>query len=428
MSTSWLSLGCQRRKSRILFSTFIAYPKQHVPFIQGPTGVEQAVCTKQKRSCIIPHYALRRPHLPVSASADNYTTVLTIPTGIGASIGGYAGDALPVIRVISSIADTVITHPNVLNGALMYWPVHNALYVEGFALDQFAAGNVALKHAAKRSNRIGLVLDAAMDNSAIIRHKQAAEAARATLGLQVTDFVITDRPLYVNLACSTSGASWGRISNAESLLKASASLIASGCQAIAVVTRFPDDEDEEQLAKYRAGNAVDAIAGAEAVISHLITRELSVPCAHAPSLTPLCVDESVAPKAAAEELGYTFLSCVLVGLSNAPQLIPRSAFGTRSQPDNAIFADHVDSIIVPADTFGGSAVMNLASSGGTLVVAVTENTTAINVPPQCVGVEQDRVVYAKSYAEAAGFIAAHKAGVDIDSLGRSVPRLFKVPG
>jgi len=66
-----------------------------------------------------------------------YTVVLIVPTGIGA-IGGYAGDALPVAER-RLLADRLITHPNVLNGAQLYWPLPNAFYVEGYGLDQFAA-------------------------------------------------------------------------------------------------------------------------------------------------------------------------------------------------------------------------------------------------------------------------------------------------
>lgn len=82
---------------------------------------------------------------PRASAAASYISVLIIPTGMGASIGGYAGDAIPVLRLIASIADNVITHPNVLNGALMYWPLSNAMYVDGYTLDQFAAGRCALK-------------------------------------------------------------------------------------------------------------------------------------------------------------------------------------------------------------------------------------------------------------------------------------------
>lgn len=42
-----------------------------------------------------------------------YCTVLIVPTGIGAAVGGCAGDALPVARAFAEGADCLITHPNV---------------------------------------------------------------------------------------------------------------------------------------------------------------------------------------------------------------------------------------------------------------------------------------------------------------------------
>jgi hypothetical protein len=39
--------------------------------------------------------------------------VMIVPTGVGASIGGFAGDALPVARALSTVVDCLITHPNV---------------------------------------------------------------------------------------------------------------------------------------------------------------------------------------------------------------------------------------------------------------------------------------------------------------------------
>jgi len=56
--------------------------------------------------------------------------MLVIPTCVGAKIGGFAGDGLPVARVMSSMVDTLITHPNVVNGAMLYWPMPNMLYTE----------------------------------------------------------------------------------------------------------------------------------------------------------------------------------------------------------------------------------------------------------------------------------------------------------
>lgn len=40
--------------------------------------------------------------------------MMIVPTGIGASIGGFAGDALPIARALASVVDCLISHPNVL--------------------------------------------------------------------------------------------------------------------------------------------------------------------------------------------------------------------------------------------------------------------------------------------------------------------------
>lgn len=383
---------------------------------QSPIFLRQTPFLRARIKDISPNACFRRKQY-TTCSISSYTTVLIVPTGVGAAIGGYAGDAIPAARVLSSISDTLITHPNVLNGALMYWPVNNALYVEGSALDLFAAGRLGLKHPG--SNKIGLLLDQGMPHNARLRHQQAAEAARATLGLKIEAMTVTDSPLQVSLLSSPSASS-GSISNVRSLLVAGQRLIDAGCDAIAVVAEFPDDEDPTQLADYRAGNGVDAIAGAEAVISHLMTRELGVPCAHAPSLPPLDVDPTVSPKAAAEELGYTFLSCILVGLSRAPQMIPLQL---TSHLNDIITASDVNSVVVPKNTFGGSALMKLAANPNTLVVAVEENDTAMDIHPGMVGIDPKNVLFAKSYAEAAGFLAAHKLGVDIRSISKTVPKL-----
>lgn len=332
-----------------------------------------------------------------------YTAVLIIPTGIGAAIGGYAGDALPVARAIAQVVDNLITHPNVLNGAQLYWPLPNAYYVEGYGLDQFAAGRWGLRPVHR--NRIGLVLDQAIEDDLRWRHLQAADAARATLGLEMTDYVVTDAPLGVSLKTAGSGATWGTIERPDSLLRAVERLIAVGADAIAVVARFPDDSGSEALQNYRQGQGVDPLAGAEAVISHLVVRTFQVPCAHAPALTPLPLDPTLSPKSAAEEIGYTFLPCVLAGLSRAPQFVSRAPALAQD-----LWADHVDAVIVPATAFGGSAALSLSRTKAS-IIAVGENTTTLQVSPEKLGID---VIHVTSYLEAIGVMAAHKAGVGIE--------------
>lgn len=356
-----------------------------------------------------------------------FTVVLIVPTGIGATIGGYAGDALPVARAIAQVADCVITHPNVLNGAQLYWNLPNALYVEGYGLDQFAAGHWGLRPV--HQNRIGLILDQGIEPELRLRHLQAADAARATLGLDLTEYVVTDAPLEVTLQDSASGATWGTIRHPDSLLRAAEALIQkAGAEAIAVVARFPDDTESEALQNYRHGQGVDPIAGAEAVISHLIVRTFRLPCAHAPALLPLPLDPHVAPRSAAEELGYTFLPCVLVGLSRAPQFVVRSQPGFTAQPGD-LWADQVGAVVVPATACGGSAVLSfgqptsVARTTVPQIIAVQDNQTTMQVLPSAVGIGATMV---NSYLEALGLLVAQRAGVSAAALRPSMGSLAKL--
>ncbi|OCR02279.1 hypothetical protein BCD67_19965 [Oscillatoriales cyanobacterium USR001] len=332
-----------------------------------------------------------------------FTVVLIVPTGVGASIGGYAGDALPVARAIAQVCDTLITHPNVLNGAQLYWPMANTLYVEGYALDKFASGCWGLQPV--HQNRIGLILDAAIEADLQLRHLQVVDGARATLGLNICDYVVTDKALGVELRIANSGASWGTIANLDSLLRAAEVLIKkAGVNAIAVVARFPDDTDSPQLQQYRKGKGVDPLAGAEAVISHLIVKTFKIPCAHAPALAPLPLDPQISPRSAAEEIGYTFLPCVLAGLSKAPQFVTDGRF-TQSQ----IMSDRVDAVIVPATACGGSAILSLSQNPAVQIIAVAENQTKMQVSPEKLGI---KAIPVNSYLEAIGVLVAYQAGVN----------------
>jgi hypothetical protein len=343
-----------------------------------------------------------------------YTAVLIIPTGIGAEIGGYAGDAIPVARLLSQVCDRLITHPNVLNGAQLYWPLPNTDYVEGYGLDRFAKGDWGLQRVPR--NRVGLLFDRAIEADLLQRHLQAADAVRATLGLDLTDYVLTDAPLAVELRQAESGASWGTIGNPDSLLRAAEKLIhQAGAEAIAIVARFPDDPDSLALQNYRHGAGVDPLAGAEAVISHLIVRQFCIPAAHAPALTPLPLDPALAPRAAAEEIGYTFLPCVLVGLSRAPRFV------TLPTPDT-LWREQVDAVIVPASACGSSTVLSFCQEKSWLI-AVEENQTQMRVYPESLGIKAIRV---NSYMEAIGAISAHREGISLDSLRPNLSSLRRL--
>ncbi|MCK7482562.1 MAG: DUF3326 domain-containing protein [Candidatus Moduliflexus flocculans] len=67
----------------------------------------------------------------------DFAAALIIPTGIGASIGQYAGDASPSLKLISKVCP-VITNPNTVNGAVFSGINNNVFYTEGYAIDQFS--------------------------------------------------------------------------------------------------------------------------------------------------------------------------------------------------------------------------------------------------------------------------------------------------
>ncbi|AFY53320.1 Protein of unknown function (DUF3326) [Rivularia sp. PCC 7116] len=342
-----------------------------------------------------------------------YTAILIIPTGVGAAIGGYAGDALPVAKAMAEVCDVLITHPNVLNGAMLYWNLPNALYVEGYGIDQFCQGYWGLQPV--HQNKIGLIFDQGIEPDLRLRNIQATDAGRATLGLNLTDYVVTDAPLNVELRSAESGASWGTIGNPDSLLRAAEVLInKADANAIAVVARFPDYIDREAEQNYREGKGVDPIAGAEAVISHLIVREFQIPCAHSPIFSPPPLDANLSPRSAAEEIGYTFLPSVLVGLSRAPQFVNRECEGFSR--NNDIWVNQVDAVVVPANACGSSALLSL-SRRNTQIITVEENQTQMQVFPHALGM---KTISANSYLEAIGILAARKAGINPSALSSTI--------
>jgi hypothetical protein len=340
---------------------------------------------------------------------------MVVPTGIGCAIGGFAGDALPSARLLAAASGCLITHPNVMNGAALYWRDPRIHYVEGYGLDRFAAGDWLLRTV--RRQRIGLLLDAGIEPELVQRQIQVAEACRATLGLEIGPVLSTDAPLGVHLERGASGASWGSLERPDALLRAGERLRTAGATAIAVVARFPEDPQSAELAAYREGSGVDALAGAEAVISHLLVRHLQIPCAHAPALGPLPVDPDLDPRAAAEELGYTFLACVLVGLSRAPDLVPA---GQSMVEGNGLQADQLGAVVVPEGALGGEAL--LAAVARDVPVIAVANPSLLAVTPEALGLAEV-VLPASSYSEAAGLVLALREGLSPASLQRPLPRL-----
>ena len=355
-------------------------------------------------------------------------TLLLIPSGIGCEVGGYAGDAIPSARLLAAASGCLITHPNVMNGASLYWNDERIQYVEGFSIDRFACGELFLRPT--RNQKVGVLLDAGLESDLRQMHLQVIDGCRATLGLDIGPVVLTETPLEISTSTLVSGVSWGELTNLEPLLNAGEKLKEEGATAIAVITRFPDQLEDEDLDAYRQGKGVDLIAGCEAVLSHVLVRHLGIPCAHAPALAPLEIENCLDPRVAGEELGHTFLPCVLVGLSRAPDLVSLEAMkqNTIVGSSDLINIEQVGAVIAPQGALGGAAVLGCLERRIPLIAV--SNPGLLNVDLEALGLSVDGTIQGKmcvcsasNYMEAAGIVLALREGISIPSLSRPVKRV-----
>ena len=343
-------------------------------------------------------------------------TIFIIPTGIGCEIGGFSGDALPAAKLLASASGCLITHPNVMNGGSLSEKHNDIFYVEGYNLDRFAKGEIGLRRV--RQQKIGIIFDSSIEHELLVRHLQAADACVATLGIDVDSYVLTKKPLGIVIDSESPSISGGLIQNPDSLIEAGEILIEKGATAIAIVAKFPNNLDLNVTNAYREGKGVDPIAGVEAVISHLISKFLKVPCAHAPALTPIELNLNLDPRAAAEEIGYTFLPSVLIGLSNSPDLIelPNKSEIITLHPSQT------ESIVVPSGALGGEGVL-VGIERGLNIISV-KNKNILNVNYQ--NISYPNLFEVNNYFEAAGLILSIRKGINPKSIQRPLNKIRKI--
>ena len=340
-------------------------------------------------------------------------TIFIIPTGIGCEIGGFAGDALPAAKLLASASGCLITHPNVMNGGSLSERNKDIFYVEGYSLDRFAKGEIGLKSV--KQQKIGIIFDSSIEHEILMRHLQAADACVATLGIDVDSYVLTKEPLGIVIESESQGISEGLIENPDTLIEAGERLIEKGITAIAIVAKFPDNEDLIETKSYREGKGVDPIAGVEAVISHLISKFLKVPCAHAPALSSIELNENLDPRAASEEIGYTFLPSVLIGLSKAPDLIEL----TDKNENVTLHPSQVESIVVPKGALGGEAVLACIERDLNIISVINEN--LLNIDNH--NLNYPKLIEVENYFEAAGLILALRKGINPSSIRRPLHKV-----
>ena len=141
---------------------------------------------------------------------DSFNVIMLVPTGIGATVGGHAGDATTAATLLSSVCDTLITHPNVLNASDIIQIPANTLYVEGSMITQLMMGAVGLDRI--RSNRLLVSSFRHMKMSCLRTPAMqlALDAARASYGLSASIAEIDPRFRMIS-EYTPSGVAAGRI-------------------------------------------------------------------------------------------------------------------------------------------------------------------------------------------------------------------------
>ena len=288
--------------------------------------------------------------------------VFIVPTGIGASIGGYAGDASCYAREFSKIS-SLIVNPNVVNAGGFSGINESMLYVEGYAIDEFFKGKINLKES--KNNKIGIVFDKSISKEVLNIHINTINAVKTVYGINIQEYLITEEPVGVDFYVDKIGISTGYVKNIKTLLNGAEKLVKNGCDAIGLVCLFKDEENEN----YSNGSGVDPVGGVEARLSHYITKALKVPCAHSPAFEKYeSTTKIVNPKAASEYITPTFLPCILQGLQNAPKL----------SKNGDISVKNVDYLVMPANALGSVPVFE-ALKNSIKVYGIEENVTVLNV-------------------------------------------------
>jgi hypothetical protein len=344
------------------------------------------------------------------ALTSNKTAAISlIPTGVGCEIGGYAGDAAPVTRLLGSAVDYLITNPNAVNASNFISLPQDVLYTDGHALDQFSQGKSHLH--VPYQNRIGVIVE--KSSPAVIEGIfNLINAVRAIHGVNVVDVVVTDEPIGGRCFLNEAGAFSGTVDNPHVLFSACEQLISKGATAIAVTSQV-QDLPYTDYSKHFQGEFPNPVGGVEAVISYLISRRYRIPVAHAPiqNLNDLYLNEAVVDaRSAGERASQSGFACILVGLNQSPHMC-----GGKGPCREIITRDNILAVVAPADCLGGIPALCF-NSIGVPIIAVRQNRTVMRASADNLGL--NNVFEVENYAEAAGLLLCMQSGINVESVYR----------
>ena len=347
---------------------------------------------------------------------DSFNVVMLVPTGIGASVGGHAGDATPAAALLSAVCDVLITHPNVLNASDIIQIPTNAMYVEGSLISQLMMGSLGLLR--RRNNRLLVLVQRHEDEMFVNAAINSVNAACASYGVIASIAEIDPRFRMVS-EYTDSGMAAGRIEGIEYVYDLLDRRL-GGFDAVAItsVIDLPLDLHENYY------SLVDEIAnpwgGVEAMLTHAISLRYGVPSAHAPMLECRSVAENdfgvVDPRTAAEVISLAFLQCVLRGLQTHPGVAcPALGPGLGAN----ICAANVSCLVIPDGCIGLPTLAALLNRIPVVVVRGNTNLMRNNLDLLPWGPTQ--LHRAANYLETAGIVAALRAGLAPSSVLRPLP-------
>ena len=330
--------------------------------------------------------------------------VLIVPTGLGCEIGGHAGDANPVAKLLGSCCDKLILHPNVVNASDINEMPPNAIYVEGSVLDRFLEGEIGLKELQSGCNRVLVAVNSPLRNETV----NTVSAARVTIGLDA-EIVVLETPFVMIATKAEDGRATGEVRGHEQLVE---QVRDYDFDALAIVT--PIMIEKEVALNYLRNGGVNPWGGVEARASRLVADALNKPVAHAPMAekpvtfipppqdTLAGFNEIIDPRMAAEVVSVCYVHCVLKGLHRAPRIVDTS---------EGLNVGDVDCLVTPVGCIGRPHRACMAR--GIPIIAVEENRSCLNQ-------RSDEFIYVENYLEAAGLLMAMKSGVSPASIRRPV--------
>ena len=349
---------------------------------------------------------------------DHFNVAFLVPTGIGAEIGGHAGDAAPTARLLAETCDTLILHPNVVNASDINEMPANSLYVEGSVITRLLMGTVGL--APVRTNRVLVILDGTGDELFVNAATNAVSAARASFGLVCAEVVLLDPPVEMTSEFTDVGTAAGRIEGLERVF-AVLQEKREEYDAVAISSKISVPKEFHQAYFDAAGKMVNPWGGVEAMLTHAISCRFNVASAHSPMFEskeiagqdPGIVD----PRMAAEAISQTFFECVLKGLHRSPRLVTDSAQLTAG---GVISASDISCLVIPDGCVGLPTLAALEQ--GISVIAVRENRNLMENDLTELPWRTGQLYVVENYWEAAGVLCAIRSGIAPESVRRPFAR------